>query len=50
MSSKKARRLKKYLERKTKRATKREVDEECRRIMENGSIEEMAQAMGIRLR
>ena len=47
MSSKKARRRKAFLEREKKRDREKRVD---KRLFEPKSIEEMAEAMGIRLR
>lgn len=50
MSSKKALRKKKYLAREKKRALKKEAEEKYRKAMSSGSIEEMALAMGLKLR
>ena len=50
MSSKKAKRKKAYLEREKKRNSKIEVDKIYRDVMNNGSIDEIASAMGVKLK
>ncbi len=50
MSSKKAKRKKEYLERVKKRTMKKEREVEHRKIMDTGSMEDMARLMGIKLR
>ena len=50
MSSKKAKRKKNYIEREKKRKAIKKGDEIYRDIMENGSIEEIAAVMGVKLK
>ncbi len=49
MSSKKAKRKKEYLERVKKRNMKKEREVEYRKIMDTGSMKDMAKFMGIKL-
>lgn len=50
MSSKAKLRNKAYLERQKKREQKKAIEERRSQIMKNGSMEEMAAVMGVRLK
>lgn len=50
MSNKKAKRKKAWLERERKRAAERKLAKDCKKALSDGSIEDMAALMGIKLK